>query len=96
MNCGFKSRNLDQPLKVMPAIGELLKVFQFKAPLQRGDYENRACSYLPDGKEYKPDPNEKVYLPGKGAPQWTLTRDIEAKCIARLRPGQKFNSSTLG
>jgi hypothetical protein len=130
MSDGVKSRNLDQPLKVMPAIGEPLKmvrgyftqqkyiwgktpeemetilgifgklqsgayVFQFKAPLRREDYDNRAYSYLPDGKEYKPDPNEKAYLPGKGAPQWTLTRDIEAKCIARLKPGQTFNSSTL-
>lgn len=126
---GVLSRSLDQPLKVVPAIGEPPKVvrgyftqqkyiwgktpeemeailgifgklqrgayvLQFNTPLQRHDYENRAYSYLPNGKEYKPDPNEKVYLPGKGAPQWTLTRDIEATCIARLKPSQTFNRPT--
>ena len=34
------------------------------------DYENKAYSYLPGGNEYKPDPNERMYLPGEGVPQW--------------------------
>jgi hypothetical protein len=130
MSDGLLSRNLDQPVKVAPSIGEpprvvrgyftqqkfiwgktpeemevILGIFgklrrgayilQFEAPLKREDYENKAYSYLPGGKEYKPDPNEKVFLPGKGVPQWTLTRDILVKCIARLHPGQVFNRSTL-
>jgi hypothetical protein len=70
-------------------------ILEFQTPLRSGDYESRAYSYLPDGKVYKPDPNEKVYLPGKGVPQWVLTRQVQAKCIAILKPGQIFNRSTL-
>jgi hypothetical protein len=68
-------------------------VLEFAAPLRQGDFENRAYTYLPDGKEYKPHPNETVYAPGKGAPQWVLTREVETKCIAMLRPGRPFNKS---
>jgi len=70
-------------------------VLQFLAPLKASDYENKAYSYLPNGKEYKPDPNEKMYVPGKGAPQWRLTRQVTAKCIAKLLPGQPFDKSSL-
>ena len=130
LSAGITSRNLDQPLKVLPAIGEPPKVargyftqqkfiwgktpeemeailgilgklrrgayiVQFEAPLKPTDYENRAYTYLPDGKEYKPDPAETVYLPGSGAPQWTLTREVQGSCIARLHPGQVSGQSTL-
>jgi hypothetical protein len=130
LSAGIKSRNFDQPLKVVPAIGEPPKVvsgyftqqkfvwgktpeemevilgifgklrsgayvLQFEAPLKPGDYENRAYTYLPGGKEYKPDPAETAYLPGSGAPQWILTRKVQGNCIARLNPGQPFNRSTL-
>jgi hypothetical protein len=70
-------------------------VLEFVAPIKPEDFENRAYSYLPDGKEFKPDPNEKVYLPGKGAPQWMLTRRLQVKCIAALKPGQPFNRSAI-
>jgi len=43
-------------------------VLEFAMPLGPRDFEIRAYSYLPDGKEYKPNPKEKMYLPGKGAP----------------------------
>jgi hypothetical protein len=65
-------------------------ILQFTSPLRKGDYESRAYTYLPDGKPYEPDPREKVYLPGKGAPQWQLTREVQASLIATLHPGQQF------
>jgi hypothetical protein len=65
-------------------------ILEFTAPLLKSDYESRAYTYLPDGKPYKPDPNEKVYLPGAGAPQWKLTGEVQAKLIVTLRPGQAF------
>jgi hypothetical protein len=71
-------------------------VLQFQAPLKLRDYENRAYSYLPDGREYIQNKSEKVYLPGDGAPQWKLTRAVPAKCLARLKPGQRFNPTSLG
>jgi hypothetical protein len=127
---GVSSRNLDQPVKIVPAIGApprvlrgyftqqkfvwnetpqememILGIFgklregayilQFNESLKPGDYENRAYSYLPDGKEYKPNPNEKVYLPGKGAPQWVLTRGVQGSCIAHLKPNQVFSRAAL-
>lgn len=130
LSAGITSRNFDQPLKVVPAIGDPPKVvrgyftqqkfiwgktpeemevilgifgklrsgayiLQFKAPLKPADYENRAYTYLPGGKEYKPDPAETVFLPGSGAPQWTLTREVQGSCIARLNPSQAFEPSTL-
>jgi len=64
-------------------------------PLGPKDFENRAYSYLPDGKEYEPNAKEKTYLPGKGAPQWVLKRDIRARCIAKLKPREPFSKSTL-
>ena len=70
-------------------------VLEFKTPLNPSDYENKAYSYLPDGRVYQPDPKEKVYLPGRGAPQWRLTRALPVRCIARLQPGNRFNRSTL-
>jgi hypothetical protein len=65
-------------------------VLAFVSPLKQSDFENRAYSYLPDGKEYVPDPNDRVYLPGKGAPQWVLTGGVQASCIATLALGEKF------
>lgn len=70
-------------------------VLEFEAPLKPGDFENRAYSYLPNGKEYIPQSHETVYLPGKGAPQWTLTREFQVRRLAALRPGQAFNRSAL-
>lgn len=70
-------------------------ILQFEMPLNITDFENRAYSYLPDGREYTPDPKETVYLPGKGAPQWLLTHEVQARCIARLPPGESFNKTTL-
>lgn len=66
-------------------------VLQFTSPLRPGDYENRAYTYLPDGKEYKPDPNEKMYRPAKApVPQWQLVRAVRAEVIADLPPGERF------
>ena len=65
-------------------------ILQFDSPLKSGDYESKAYTYLPDGKPYKPDPNETVFLPGKGAPQWKLTHEIRAQCIATVRTGERF------
>jgi hypothetical protein len=70
-------------------------VLQFVSPLRAGDYENKAYTYLPDGKEYVPDLNERVYLPGKGAPQWRLKAPLPAQCIATLRPGQRFDRQSI-
>lgn len=70
-------------------------VLEFAMPLGPRDFETRAYSYLPDGKEYKPKPKEKMYLPGKGAPQWVLKGDVRARCIARLKPREPFTKSTL-
>jgi hypothetical protein len=66
-------------------------ILQFLSPLRAGDYENKAYTYLPDGKEYIPDRKETMYLPGKGAPQWRLKNPIPAQCIATLRPGQRLD-----
>lgn len=66
-------------------------VLQFNVPLRPNDYENRAYTYLPDGREYKPDPKEKMYLPAKEpVPQWCLVRPVPAEVIAELKPGQRF------
>jgi hypothetical protein len=70
-------------------------VLQFDRPLVENDYENKAYSYLPDGKEYVPNPNEKTYLPGKGVPQWRLSRAVDATCIAKVQPNQPFNKASL-
>ena len=69
-------------------------VLRFSAPLRAGDYENKAYTYLPNGTEYRPDPNERVYLPGAGAPQWRLLRPILAKCLAVVRPGDSLNKES--
>jgi hypothetical protein len=121
----IKSRNWDQPVKVVNAQGKppmvvggyftqekfindktpsemeaVLGIFgklpagafvmQFVAPLRKGDFEAKAYSYLPDGKLYTFDPNEKSYLPGRGATQFRLTSQVQATCIAKVLPGQKF------
>jgi len=65
-------------------------VMQFLAPLRKGDFEAKAYSYLPDGKPYTFDPNEKSYLPGGGATQFRLTHKVEARCIAEVLPGETF------
>lgn len=65
-------------------------VMEFKSPLRKRDFDAKAYTYLPDGKPYEHDPNEKVFLPGSGAPQWKLTREVQAKCIAKVLPGQRF------
>jgi hypothetical protein len=70
-------------------------VLGFTRPLNPSDYENKAYTYLPDGREYRPKPNEKMYLPGRGAPQWLLTGTLPVCGIARVQPGQPFNRSTL-
>lgn len=65
-------------------------ILQFQYPLKPGDYESKAYSYLPDGEPYKYRLEEKTFLPGKGAPQWRLTHEIPAKCIATLQPGERY------
>ena len=40
-------------------------VLEFARPLGPRDFETRAYSYLPDGKEYKPNPKEKCTCPGR-------------------------------
>jgi len=85
----------EQMEAVLGIFGKLRRgahVLQFVETLHQGDFENRAYSYLPDGKEYVPNPSETVYLPGKGAPQWLLTRKIQVTCLATLRPGQPFRN----
>lgn len=69
-------------------------ILQFQFPLRPEDYENKAYTYLPDGKEYKPDPNEKMYLPAKEpVPQWRLRNPVPAVLIAELKPGQRFGDN---
>ena len=70
-------------------------VLQFLTPLSPTDYENKAYTYLPGGMVYEPDPNEKTYLPGDGAPQWRLKVQIPAKCMAKLKPGERFDQASL-
>lgn len=66
-------------------------VLQFQSPLRPEDYQNKAYTYLPDGKEYKPDPNEKIYLPAKEpVAQWRLVNSVPAEVLAELKPGQRF------
>ena len=65
-------------------------ILQFDRPLRENDFEAKAYTYLPDGKPWVPDPAEKVYLPGKGAPQWRLTHPVAAECIAVVAPGQAY------
>jgi hypothetical protein len=68
-------------------------VLQFKSPLAPHDYENKAYTYLPDGKEYKPDPKEKMYLPAtQPVAQWRLVKSMPVEVIAELRPGQRFGA----
>ena len=83
-------KEMESVLGVFGKFPDGVCVMQFIAPLRKGDFEPRAYSYLPDGKPYKPDPNERMYLPGDGAPQWELKGEFQAKCIATRRPGQKF------
>ncbi len=83
-------------LGVFGKLREGAYILQFTPALRSSDYENKAYSYLPDGKEYRPDPSEHVYLPGKGAPQWRLTAPMLVKCIAVLRPGERFDRESLG
>jgi len=125
LSAAITSRSLDQPVKVIPLIGEppaavrgyftqqkfitgktpremeaMLGIYgklspgayilEFKSPLRQGDYECKAYTYLPDGKPYKPDPNEKVFLPGKGATQWRLKREVQASLIATVLPGEQY------
>ena len=69
-------------------------VLQFQHALTAHDYENKAYTYLPDGKEYKPDPKEKMYLPAKEpVPQWRLVKPVPAEVIAELKPGQRFGEA---
>jgi len=71
-------------------------VLQFEFKLSATDYENKAYSYLPDGKVYVPNPNEKVYLPATApVPQWRLKVPVPAKLLASLRPGQIFDAQSL-
>ena len=66
-------------------------VLQFTSRLLPGDYENKAYSYLPDGKEYKPNPKEKMYLPAtEPVAQWRLVKSVPVEAIAELKPGQRF------
>lgn len=133
MNAGMSSRSGDQPVKVVPRVGERPKlasgyftqqkgiwlktpeemegvlgvfgkfrdtgvfVLSFQSPLKSGDYENKAYTYLPDGKEYKPDPNEKTYLPATHpVAQWRLKSPILADVVAELKPGQRFGKKSRG
>jgi hypothetical protein len=71
-------------------------ILQFIQPLRSQDYENRAYSYLPNGKKYEPNRNEKVYLPAKEpAPQFELRNAVPAECIATLQPGQRFDERSI-
>ena len=84
--------------RVLGVFGKFMNgalVLEFVAPLLRGDFENRAYTYLPGGKLYKYDPEEKVFLPGQGAPQWILTREVQVRCIATLKPGQVYLKSSI-
>jgi hypothetical protein len=126
MNGGISSRSGDQPVKVVPRLGEppkftdgyftqqkaiwlktpeemegILGVFgkfrtgvfvlSFLSPLCAPDYQNKAYTYLPDGREYKPNPNEKMYLPAtQPVPQWRLVNPVLTAVIAKLNPGQRF------
>ena len=65
-------------------------ILHFVQPLAAGTFESRAYTYLPDGRPYQASPNETVYLPGKGAPQWVLTQEVWVQCIATLAPHQVY------
>jgi hypothetical protein len=87
---GKTPEEMERILGVFGKFQQGVCVLEFEAPLKPGDFENRAYTYLPDGREFQPGTGETMYLPGKGAPQWVLTRKVQAKCIATLIPGQAF------
>ena len=59
------------------------------SPLMVGDYLNKAYTYVPEGKPFE-NPDERVYRPGTGAPQWQLTRPLQARVIAQLAPDEPY------
>jgi murein DD-endopeptidase MepM/ murein hydrolase activator NlpD len=82
-------RNIEVVLGVLGKLKNGAYVLAPTLPLLPSDYANRAYSHLPDGKPFD-NPNEKVYRPGKGAPQWMLSRSICARVIAELDPDEKY------
>jgi hypothetical protein len=88
--CGKNPQEMGQILGVFGKFSSGAHILEFVSPLKAGDFESRAYTYLPSGKPYKFKPNEKMYLPGSGAPQWELKGIVQARCIATLKPGEVY------
>jgi hypothetical protein len=88
--CGKNPQEMGQILGVFGKFSSGAHILEFVSPLRSCDFESRAYTYLPDGKPYEPKLNEKVYLPGSGAPQWELKGKVQARCIATLKPGEVY------
>jgi hypothetical protein len=88
--CGKNPQEMGQILGVFGKFSRGAHILEFVNPLRACDFESRAYTYLPDGKPYEPKSNEKVYLPGSGAPQWELKRIVQARCIATLKPEEVY------
>lgn len=87
VNCG--PRTLERVLGIYGKLKNGAYILAPVLPLMIGDYLNKAYSYLPDGKPFV-DPKEEVYRPGSGAPQWQLTRPLQARVIAELDPDEPY------
>ena len=88
--CGKTPEEMGRILGAFGKFSSGALIMEFVTTLNKRDFQNRAYTYLPSGKPYEQNPNEAVYLPGHGAPQWELTRHVEARCIAELRPGEAY------
>ena len=88
--CGKTPAEMEQVLGIFGKLSAGACILQFESALRGYDYVNKAYTYLPDGKEYTPDPNDNCYLPGKGAPQWQLAHAVKCSLIATVKPGVRY------
>jgi hypothetical protein len=82
-------RDLELVLGIKSKLRSGAYVLAPTAPILPGAYSNKAYSHLPDGKPFN-NPDEKVFIPGKGAPQWQLTTEIPARVLAELEPDEAY------
>ena len=94
--CGKSPEEMGRVLGAFGKFANGAMIMEFIVPLNPTDFKNRAYTYLPNGEPYKLDEKEKVYLPGTGAPQWTLTRSVQARCLARVKPGEIYIRKPAG
>ena len=63
-----------------------------------GFYEDKAYTYLPGGKKYRPsgDESKNPYRPAKQpTAQWQLTREVGGTVLAKLKPGERFRLNEI-